>query len=323
MLGSGKMLWHGRIGRIEICVNFWPGGGLTFTYPNPHLLRLTSCLVLLAGPMMHAVLLALSFYWLPANEFLTVLRGFLPGHSFLPRPSWQQSVALVFILANALMLALSLWLVWNMLRMTDDALRASQAMRCVYECMRAGANKEYEEAVRWCQEGLEQCPDHPLSRRYLAIGYRYLNDFNRAREELLSLLRDTGAKPEDFLPVLTQLITVDLLSGADELLLEADTYSAKAHRFAPWDGEHQAMRGCVLIRLGKIEEAVALLQSALKEAESASTQAWAAAYLALAEAERGHVAESKRYLARARKLDSDCPAIGAVEKTIAGLVVGN
>jgi tetratricopeptide (TPR) repeat protein len=101
----------------------------------------------------------------------------------------------------------------------------------------------------------------------------------------------------------------DFLTGNPALLEEADRLSAEALSEQPSRAAFQGTRGAVMIALGRIDEGIPLVESALAGNNAVRSRAYNACCLAIAMLKRGDTAEAERYLAMARSWWPECPLL--------------
>jgi len=238
----------------------------------------------------------------------------------------------ILVLANIFLLAINLWPhqisiggskiasdglgLLNAVLMPEKTANDLRGSFFLLETNHLGTSSQYEQALRVCEQGLQQFPSHSSLRHLLPACHFLLRDYARARQLWLRLLAEASPDPEHRLIYLKNIVTVDLLIGDLHLLGEADAFSSEAFLCAPWD--HRMYRGAVLIELGRIDEGVALIRAALPKAKTPVPKTWGHSYLALAAARKGQEEQCRSHLVEARRFDESCRVIEAVEKKMKG-----
>ena len=176
--------------------------------------------------------------------------------------------------------------------------------------------KQYLQALRICEEGLELCPDAILLRTQLGRVFLSLNDFEKARSIFGELLHHKDISPGQKMIMLNNIAYADILSGRADLMDEADRYSEEAYRNIPWISAIKGTRGALLVETGRVDEGLQLLQKAYDGHSEPEGKALNAAHIALGEKLRGNTEESVRYLEIAQTLDPQCQLLDRIYKEL-------
>jgi tetratricopeptide (TPR) repeat protein len=182
--------------------------------------------------------------------------------------------------------------------------------------------KEYPDAIDWARRGLGEYPGDNSIRSVLGLAQLGAEDFPAARETLVECLAACGEDLQQRALSLNNVAWCDLFLDAPLWLDEAESYSAEAFRIAPWLAPIRGTRGMVLVECGELDEGIDLLKKALAGNRDARSRATNACCLAIAFARKRELDESRRHLAKARKLDANCSLIARAEKELGALEVG-
>jgi hypothetical protein len=310
-IGKGRIVYEFLFGGIRWRIRCITFGGLTYSVPcTPDFFRLKRFVMVLGGPLANVIILIISIKLLSLDEIIesTPFTGFVP--------------MLLLALSNFLLLPFSLWPhtiktaagnipndalnLWKTLRMTNDQIRETLAVRYLYEAEECRLQKHYPEASKWIADGLHHFPGNIL----LKISGANILSLRRKYSEALrayALLVGRNKKHENLDSLLLNNIAyMYLLIGKPEFLVKADKCSRLALDRLPWVVYYKGTRGSVLVELCKYDEGLKLLHEAMRAHPEKSGQALNACYIGIAEARRGNLAESRNYFAVARKLDPGC-----------------
>jgi tetratricopeptide (TPR) repeat protein len=331
-VGIGRTIAERRIGKVNFEVKPIPlGGGTVVGHPNIHHYRLKHFLVVLAGPLVNAAFIGILWACVPPGSWEDVDLG------------EELAPAYTFYLANLVLLGVNLfpmrvqragnWIssdglaLCKLLFASAAEVRQAQALYFALEGEECRKAKQYDQAAAWYERGLECYPEDLVNRVNLGVVLMRGRQFGRAREGWLLLLKRTDLDPQVRAIVLNNLAVVDLWvdrsepSGedrADDLLEEANRFSAEVLQSVPWLTHAKGTRGMVLVELGRLDEGMALLQQALQDHQDIEAKATCACFLALGKIRQGCVQEARTYLETARQLDPDCDALEKVLKELAG-----
>lgn len=332
-IGMGRTVRAFHFGRFRIDIKAIPMMGLAwFAFPHLRLARLKKMLVLLAGPMTNALLLLAGLYWImECNSGYrldkTVPTKPLPEIYFETYLGREPTPAVAFVLANALCVLGSLFphrVMFDGMIVDSDGLGLFGSLfasaetvlqwRANYffmEAVTCAAQRQYADAVQWCERGLNEHPGDAAIRELMGQVLLHSGEFAKARQIRHDLLRALDEQTAARLRIVDKIAIADLLIGTPELLAEADIFTAQCVRTAPWDGNYQTTRGSFLIASGQLNEGRAILEATLKEPPGSTDYACAHAFLAIADARQGRVEEANRHLAEVRKL---CPSSSMIER---------
>ena len=279
-----------RIGRIKfrnVILEFgWlPSGGLTYVgHPSTHRLRLKHFLMVLAAPLLDAVLLACCWWiwesrftlgwpdgpWLTALIALAlVLLSALVG-GLLPIPNGFTADKHV-VNDGSKLRAIPFW--------TQQRIEDIHASYFMGEARAASENRQFQRAVEWCEQGLKLYPRHVLLHLMMGSCCLFTREFIRARGHLLPLLESEIQDRSLKLQVLNTAAVADLLmddnfptgqqdeffkkDGIENPLTEAHAFSEEAFRTAPWVTAYKDTYGCVLIAMSRGAEGQPLVEQAM------------------------------------------------------------
>jgi tetratricopeptide (TPR) repeat protein len=325
-IGSGPVLWAGRLGRTHAEVRLLPVSGSTFIgHPDIREYRTTEFLTFLSGPLLHGLLLLFVLGWPTTPAWVRHLRRWEPD--LLPGP--------IFVAVNVIMLVVSLL---PNVAVEDEQVVPSDGLRLFQipalsqaeieegharyfslegaECLKAG---QILRAVEWFEHGLQLYPADPVNGLLLGLALIRMREYDRAREHLVELVNRPG------LPADLQAHAADALATAllgivitdpgrpkvTELLSDAERCCEEAASRGRLLSVQtrlsiEATRGCILIEQGKTEEGGAILRDVLDSFEDAEGRAYCLGYLAVAAARDRQRAEGRKYLEMAREFDPEC-----------------
>jgi tetratricopeptide (TPR) repeat protein len=320
ILGSGPPLLEGHLGRARVTLSWMPLMGLTVfsgARQTPRL-ALRGALVILAGPLANAALLA--------GVTLAV------GVGRMVEPEWLGALSPLTTLqwASVLLVVISLvpyryptpfglvrsdgGHILHALRHPDDVaenLVQTGPLADGNEHLRRG---ELEAALSRYREGLAESPGSFLLRHNAAVTRVNLEDYRRAREELMALAETAGGREPAHRPLLNNNIAYcDLMLAvtgeAPELLEEAARTAGLAYREAPAIPALAGTRGAVLVAAGQLEPGLELLRAAFRRHGDPRSRATTAGWIAMGEARRGAAASARRWLETAEKLDREAHSV--------------
>jgi tetratricopeptide (TPR) repeat protein len=346
-IGRGRVLLTWRCFGIPWEVRSWPDRGLTHVgIPTLRFSRLRTFLMVLAGPLLHVLLLALCWGWLMAHVPWQNLAATIPGVVSL-------FLMVDLLVANAIILAVNLFpfrLRFGDERFASDGLQlctipfqSRQAIRARHaaayfalsglECMRA---KQWQEAIGWCQRGLGQCPADFANRFLLGTAFLGSKQFEAARQHYDALWQQADLNPVSKALVADAIATTILFSLP--LLLQSErggeNSGKQAHESAAntvrslviqealgyCDSAFQLLaqlpkstrlsfygtKGALLIEEGSVDEGVAILEQLLEEADEPHVSAVCHSYLALTAARQGDLETGRQHISQAEALETDC-----------------
>ncbi len=316
----GPIIWRWRIFRTNLCVTAIPSGGYNLVAPpSLFLIRPRWMLMVAAGPLANVLLV--SGAW-----------------AITPRSSTLEMMVPPFIAANLVLLGLTLFQYRHATRLgmvSSDGLallttpfskrevwKKRRALYFAWESLDRVQQKEYPSAIDWARQGLCEYPGDNSLRSTLGLAQLGAEDFAAARQTFVECLDACGEDLQQRALCLNNLAWCDLFLDPPLWLDEAESYSAEALGIAPWFAPLRGTRGMVLVETGELDEGIALLLKALAGNRDRPSKAINSCCLAIAFARKRDPDESRRYLAKARKLDAKCPLIARTEKELDALEVG-
>jgi hypothetical protein len=313
--GYGRLLFSRRLFGIVWEVRLWPlGGGTLMSSPPQDRRRARLFGAVLAGPVMHFLLIFLTVGF---QMILLALGGWY-GAGVLQLYSWSR----LFFIFNVIALIVNLIPVktrvpfgqvgtdgWQLLHLAFSTPAQMDARLLSYyqlEYQDASERKDVDAALNWVNQGLARFPDDPNLRNSLAVAQMKRRRFAESRQIFRELLSSPEARNPLFEHLMfNNLAYADILLKDPELLPEADDCSQRALRQLGWEPSIIGTRGAVLVELGRIGEGIALLKKALARHTDAFSRASAAYHIAVGEGRWGNAAESRKYMEMARRFDPE------------------
>ena len=322
VIGTGRLVWEGRMLGFPCELRLYPLRGLMVSATHsPHWYRAKQFLIVLAGPAVNLGLLLLSWWLLHwQGHALSFSRSLSP---------WGAMIA-----ANGLLLVANLLPYHQRFlqgKVPSDGLalltlpflskaKLEEALVSYYlfENVALIADRRFEEAEASLRQGLAQFPEHPLLTSDLGLVRLERGAVEDARAAWAGLFENSdGLEPLVRALVANNLAYVDVLLDRRDLLEEADTLSAQVFGDFPWFPIFRGTRGMVCVEMGRLEEGIALLKSALEASEDARSKAASTAYLAIAEYEDGNPERARQYLEAASRFDAAHPLIDRAQLRVA------
>jgi uncharacterized membrane protein YgcG/tetratricopeptide (TPR) repeat protein len=299
-IGCGKTLLTFQLAGMRIQLNLFPLGGATaisippnFRGGNP---AFALALSVFAGPATHLVILILFLCFAPEAK------------TAWPSGSWQSQFLTQLYFLNNLNLFVNLLPIkqlsmeglamsdgYHLLRLITERAEVIETYRQAYFVFQAEEHKQaerYAEAAALYQQGLAAHPDQLRLMLPLSGMQKQAGEFEAARQTLLAA-QELSQKSEHTMlrpAVLNDLAYADALINRPELLAEADAHSQEALRLLSHEPAVIGTRGAVLLRMGKIEEGLRLLNVAYQRYSKPQQRAEEACWLALGEALRHNFA---------------------------------
>ena len=193
--------------------------------------------------------------------------------------------------------------------MPKDDIEQLPAYWFVRESQESSAKGQYEEAKKWIEDGLRLYPENYWLEYTRASILTDLKLYQEARRIYAILLGRYHRSDEVRFTIFNNVAYVNILSGEARLLAQADDCSRRAFAKHPSSLHFRSTRGSVLIELGQYEEGLKLLHQALRRHTERPARASDACFIAIAEARRGKLEESRSFFALARRLDPKCPLL--------------
>jgi len=311
-VGFGKTLFTRNLFGFQTEFRAIPLGGFALATPtDARLFRLKQLAFIFAGPLANLLLCAVALLFVPLHQLWDF--GLL-GQTLSPGQ--------VFLYANLFILVQNLWphtfntpigklasdgkLLWQTLFAKTDMVNNAMAARYVLEAMNHHEKQQNIEALTWVEQGLASFPDNFLLLNWRGILLLEQKHYQAAGDCFKTLLARSDNSPAVRALMLNNVAYVDALLGGVERLAEADRYSQEAMSLIGWMPAVKGTRGTALLESGKIEDALVLLHESMKHADNPSGKAQNACFISMAEARRGNLAESRKYLDEAKKLTPDC-----------------
>lgn len=324
--GSGRPLIEWNLGGTRYSIRMVPLGGASQDLPGEGAWsRWRTALVILAGPMAHVVLAAAALALSPLS-----LRQILPNSLHFTEPQAE----VTFVYANAWLFLTTLltrrrpgagWpsdgqQFFRLLYQPGPApgqLAYAEMLFEIWEVHRAG---RLEEATAMVQAGLHDKPDDRWLQIRLAGMQVGVGQIAPARAALVQMLNCEWPERQVHEPYIKNGIAwadTLLTNGDDDLLKEADAYSAEALSHDPTDTGFQGTRGTVFVLKGRLQEGFRLLKNAYNYGDARSSRAGDAAWIAIAFIRKGNMRNAGRWLARACKEWPRSPSVALAEKEFA------
>ncbi|MDF1812767.1 MAG: site-2 protease family protein [Verrucomicrobiales bacterium] len=313
LIGYGKSLYSGKLFGFRFDLNSVPCGGMVIACPvDGGNFRLKSFLFAASGPFANLLLCVLVIPFIGAENYWN-WGEFTTG----PVP------AKAFLLANLFVLLVNLWpmkVPTPFGDMDSDGRRILEAIftnnivrkreilatRYIVEAAEAAEAKKAVLAMEWVNQGLEKFPEEFHLLNWKAV-LMLDKDPEKARESFLHLheqLKDSDP-PLQKCFIYNNIAYANYRLDRADLLDEADRYSEQAISLIGWLAPIRSTRGSILTELGRIEEALPLLQSAMNSSETSDGKVSSAGSLCIAEAKRGNIELSRQYYQFVENHDSD------------------
>lgn len=321
-LGVGRPIYSKKILGLKWDIRTIPIGGFTFIGgpPSTWWYRLKLFLITLAGPTTHLVIIVVSLCLGVLALLLDVPSRLLPLFTIL-------------VLLNLLFLLVNLWPHkvntpigqlgtdgWQLIQiLLWKPETASQYSTAYYAQMALEAKDDNRlgDAYQWLAEGLARTSDNPILLNISGMFDTLDNNPKGARKTFVQLLERPNLELAQRCLFLNNVAYVDILLEDPALLPEADQYSAEAYQHLSWEPAVAGTRGIVLIMLGKPNDGLPLLYSALKKQVDPKAKAADCCCIAIGELRLGNRAKAKTYLETARQLDPACPILAQAERELA------
>jgi Flp pilus assembly protein TadD/Zn-dependent protease len=331
-LGQGRRLRQWRWGRTTLALNSLPSAGFTYLGSNGVSgVRGRLWLTIAAGPLVTAAIWGAALHGDPPHSV---------GEAIFPTLAFTRGLAVREVLAfvNGWLLAFNLVplpaLKWLPLGKNDGArlltvpfvpqreLDAMAVSSAVVEAEDLRCSGDLPGAQRVLEAALSRSPGAWVVRNSLAIVQLQRGELAAARELFLELLAEEPPAPELRWLIRNNLAWADFRLRRDELRGEADTHSAAAHARFPRTPFVLGTRGAVLVWLGRVAEAVPLLEQAYAMSSEPLSRALTACCLVLAATSQGRLDAARRWLARARENHSASELWPEAEAAVEALARG-
>ena len=196
--------------------------------------------------------------------------------------------------------------IWQTLFCKPETVQIALATRFALEAMACHERKQNSEALNWVNQGLAQDPENLLLMNLQGMLALERMEYETALACFNKLLttQELQQGARGFLA--NNIAYVQALMGGAERLAEADKYSQEAMSLIGWLPAVKGTRGTVLLEMGRTDEAIPLLRESMQHAENLNGKAQNACFISIAEARRGNLDASRKYLQEATKLMPDC-----------------
>jgi Tfp pilus assembly protein PilF len=324
-LGFGRTIQEFAVGGCRIELHAIPIGGLTrMAGQGSSWPRLRLWLAIAAGPTVNLMLAAAVLAAVVPSrgsvvDATNLARGFAPLTLFFTAnlflfilAAWPMRVA-----ASGGELRTDGWLLltlpFHSAEMRAD-LRASYSTAMASEHRRAG---RHAEALCWFERAITEAPDSYSATLNHAVGLQGLHRHDEARAAYLALLPRKPPLPFHHFLLLNNIAWADMMLARPELLEEANEYSQAALKAHPKCAPFQGTRGYVLLRLGRVDQGMALLRQAYVTNSDPKSRANNACCQAIGHTMQGQHDEAQSLLAEARSLDASCELLATAEMEMA------
>ena len=310
-VGTGALLWKGRLLGVEVRVRCIPFSGYCLAIPKgASAIRLRYWLTIAGGPACSGTL-ALLAYWL-ADGKDRAWEVLLRFDIINPFGAWF--VASLLVLTTAMAFSDGKHLLT--IPFKPGLALQFQGAHFALKAVSALEDRNLAEASNWIERGLSQFPDSHMLMA--ARGDLLLQRGEMEAARLLYLdLRDRPGIPATLRDAYDNNMAWASLFLEDEGLHEQALRTARRvanNRYAePWA---HGTYGSALVRCGKPHAAVAELERAFARHTTDAGRAHNAAWLSLAESMRGRHKAARKWLATARELDGDCQSILLAQRAL-------
>lgn len=312
-VGLGRLLFSRRLFNINWIIRLIPSSAVTLTAgPEMQNYRARIFLIHLAGPLFHALLVALLLW---TNRIFDVSG---PWYGVI---LWTNAYLLVFnLFPHKATIAVGSagtdgWAMLKAPGLSDGDLRSRYASFYILETVSAVESGDPQSALESAQKGIALYPDDPNMLNALGYAYVNANQFHKSRQIFLQALHSGQDLPAATKALLMNNVAyANVMLDDPGLLAQADDFSAQAYQVLPWEPAIGGTRGGVLVVLDRPDEGIELLKSALRSSIDNRGKAADACLIAWGEWKRGNTNEADSYLARARQLDPDCVLLDRIRE---------
>jgi tetratricopeptide (TPR) repeat protein len=322
VIGFGKIILIKKLFGFETEFRPIPLGGVTIAvHRDKNWFRLKQFSYIFAGPLVN-LLLCLS------------IRLLFPSIDFWRFGNLMHGLAFgqVFFYANVYVLIVNLWpreiltsagkipsdglSLFKTLFLKQKAMDENHAAWFMIEGLELRRKCLPAEALVWIERGLQLYPENINLLNLYGVILIELKEYEKAREYFLKLLSRAGSPPAMQALFQNNIAYLDALIGRADLLAEADDFSQKALAVLGWHPAIKGTRGTVLLELGDFDHAIPLLLAAMNEQDELTNKAQNACFVSIAEAKRGNLLDSRKYLDEAKKLMPTCFLLERAETTL-------
>ena len=318
VLGVGRPFYTGRFLGWNWEIRPLPLGGVTILGgPQAPSYRLRLFFTYLAGPLTHAVWAAVCWItWFilaifGANQWVTTaLWALMWGNIILLAANlWPRKTYTAFGTTGT-----DGWHLFNVFFLKPAELEKRYASYYAMEALEACKRGDFLQAKAWIGKGLGLYPSDRILLNVSGYVYVQMGEYTPARQVFLQVLESRPDLPPELKYILLNNVAfADVMLADLDLLPQADEFSSQAYQHASWEPAIVGTRGAVLVALGRPDEGIPLLKSALSKNPDKKGKALDACLLARGERSRGNLLEAKKYLETARMLDRTCSLIAQVE----------
>jgi tetratricopeptide (TPR) repeat protein len=190
------------------------------------------------------------------------------------------------------------------------------AFRYLLEGLDAQESNRLAEAVRIYDEGLQHFPENASLRHDRAVAFVRMRRYAEGLADFRKLVDHPDAHPSTRAMTRSNAAWCLIRLGDPGSYPEADQLSATAYESLRHVPAVVGTRGAVLVRLGRFDEAVPLLERARDEARTDENRAYNACALAVAYASLGDLDKAQSRLHEARSLQPENDMIPEAEVAV-------
>jgi hypothetical protein len=310
-VGYGRSVVQTVLAGLLLVVRPLPSGGVTyFAARSAHYTRLRLLATYAAGPIWSGVLAAAASCGLHEVPAVNELRT-------RPLPLALFFVANAFTAMTAFPIPRRVsagpdqppsdgWQILTLAAKSDEDIRRLIDANDVADAMIAATQRRWVDVRAACESVLGRKPDHLVGSILLAGALLAEGDYARARDLYLALLGRSDANAKPLRAVLeNNLAWTYAMLGDPAHMEEAARLSERALCADPRSGAYLGTRGAVLLELGRVEEAVRLLEKARARNER-HNQALNHCLLAVARSRLANPQAALHDLHAAERLDANC-----------------
>ncbi len=312
-VGEGRLLWKKDHARSSWRWHFWPlTGYIVAVKTQGRETRWQNFALSFGGPLF--TLIAAGIFYFGYRELLSHFTGGEP---------WAKVLAEVCAIACCLSVISLFYNVWPGFGgggVANDGLQMLQALRAK-NFPRASSYQHFlEEMTESDKVTMSSVPAPRLYEDYLRAVYTAQSAW--VQDLLQQVMKLADLSPEERTAWRRLHVAAALLDPKNRDLGESVLESAETAAEATGDAGRpifmQAQLGALYLEMGRESEARRLLYPLEKDSDHPRWQAFALAYLALADHRRGYHEEASKRLKKAREIDRYSYAVARVEREIHG-----
>ncbi|MBS0211224.1 MAG: site-2 protease family protein [Planctomycetes bacterium] len=314
---TGKPILHWRLWKWKIDVLSGLCGALVQAgHPSQRHMRMKQFLMVLAGPSTNLVLAAVALW----------TAGFRPSSLIMEDVLWACCAANMLLAVISLIPHMSTTAIGRapsdglqLLTLPFASAGTVELWRSSFTLLQTAEEYEcrnYESTVALCQQELQRNPTNLAIKLHMSAALCQLERFGEARDLLEDSFKDCNLDSPLGALICNNLAFADVASESAELLADADKRSAHAMAWIPWEPAIMGTRGFVLLSLGKLDEAITLLEKACDRHVTPRSKAINAAGLTIALVRQGDRDLAREMLDYARELDSQCKWVPRAEHEV-------